>query len=229
MNESKIYLYLKESPLGLKYLGQTIKNPFKYEGSGTRWKRHLKKYKIEKDKVKTTILLKSFDREEIKKLAIHYSKFWNIVKSKKWANLVIETGENYRVNYTVKKDTLLKMRIANLGKKLSEKTKLKISKAAKGRRATKDTKDKISESKQGIKNPMYGKFGILHPKTKEIFQYSKSKELIKKWKCVLEASSTLGISESSIRNSLYGNKKSLISLGVKYYWTYNEQEKFIHE
>ena len=44
-----IYLYIKESPLGLKYLGKTEKDPFKYIGSGLYWKKHLKKHKFTYD------------------------------------------------------------------------------------------------------------------------------------------------------------------------------------
>lgn len=56
-----IYLYLKESPLGLKYLGKTEKNPFKYNGSGLYWKSHLKKYNIKSKDIKTTILFETDD------------------------------------------------------------------------------------------------------------------------------------------------------------------------
>ena len=47
------YLYLKEVPSGLKYLGITTQNPYKYYGSGIFWRRHLKKYKYGIKKIKT--------------------------------------------------------------------------------------------------------------------------------------------------------------------------------
>ena len=38
-----MYLYVKtHNKSGLKYLGKTIQNPFKYKGSGTYWLRHIK-------------------------------------------------------------------------------------------------------------------------------------------------------------------------------------------
>ena len=43
--KSMYYLYVKTHKVtGLKYLGQTSKDPFKYNGSGTRWTNHIKKY-----------------------------------------------------------------------------------------------------------------------------------------------------------------------------------------
>ena len=45
-NQLMFYLYIKtHSKTGLKYLGYTQKkDPFSYTGSGTYWKRHLKKH-----------------------------------------------------------------------------------------------------------------------------------------------------------------------------------------
>jgi len=40
-----IYLYLKtHNKTGLKYLGKTIQNPYKYQGSGEYWIPHIKKH-----------------------------------------------------------------------------------------------------------------------------------------------------------------------------------------
>jgi hypothetical protein len=64
------YLYLKESPLGLKYLGKTEQDPFKYLGSGKYWKRHLSSHKFTSEDIKTTVLLKTTDKEELKNKGI---------------------------------------------------------------------------------------------------------------------------------------------------------------
>lgn len=61
-----IYLYLKESPLGLKYIGKTTKNPYKYMGSGLLWKRHIKKHNLKLSDIKTTILFETNDSESLK-------------------------------------------------------------------------------------------------------------------------------------------------------------------
>jgi hypothetical protein len=88
-----IYLYLKESPKGLKYIGKTINNPYDYMGSGIVWKNHIKKYKLSSSDIKTTILFESDDSDLFKKEAIKYSKFYNIVDSNEFANLTEEQGQ----------------------------------------------------------------------------------------------------------------------------------------
>ena len=75
-----IYLYVKtHNVTGLKYLGKTHrKDPIKYKGSGTHWRRHIQKYGYD---VTTEILFKSEDIDQIKKLGLYYSNLWNIVES----------------------------------------------------------------------------------------------------------------------------------------------------
>jgi len=86
-----IYLYVKtHNKTGLKYLGKTTaKDPHDYKGSGKHWKAHIKKHGYD---VETKILLKTDSEEALKETGFRYSKKWNIVKSKKWANLTEETG-----------------------------------------------------------------------------------------------------------------------------------------
>ena len=89
----KYILYLKTSPLGLKYLGKTTKDPFKYKGSGKLWLRHLKKHNILSSEIKTEILFESYDLEEFKINSKEISVKLNIVESKEFANLKIEEGD----------------------------------------------------------------------------------------------------------------------------------------
>lgn len=86
------YLYIKQHNVtGLKYLGYTSsQDPYKYRGSGTYWKRHIKKYGYN---VITTILLATLDKQDIKVTGIFFSKLFNVVKSKEWANLDLEEGQ----------------------------------------------------------------------------------------------------------------------------------------
>jgi hypothetical protein len=87
-----IYLYLKTHNIsGLKYLGKTTKDPNTYIGSGIVWRDHLKKYGS--DNITTEILFMSDDKQEIKRKGIYYSKLWNIVESKSFANLRPEEGD----------------------------------------------------------------------------------------------------------------------------------------
>lgn len=85
-----IYLYKKtHNKTGLKYLGKTIRDPYKYEGSGLYWKRHLKEHGND---VSTEILFQTQDKEEFKRVALEYSNKFNIVESGDWANFREETG-----------------------------------------------------------------------------------------------------------------------------------------
>lgn len=87
---SMYYLYIKTHNItGLKYLGQTQKNPFEYTGSGKRWKRHLNKHGND---VSTEILLETNSFEELKEKGMYYSKKFNVVDDATWANLTEETG-----------------------------------------------------------------------------------------------------------------------------------------
>jgi hypothetical protein len=84
------YLYLKTHAVtGVKYLGQTERDPFKYQGSGVDWKLHLAEHG--KDHT-TEILLQSKDKSVISNEGRRLSEQWNIVKSTEWANKIPETG-----------------------------------------------------------------------------------------------------------------------------------------
>lgn len=86
-----IYLYVKtHNKTGLKYLGTTKQDPYKYVGSGIRWRNHLKKHGID---ISTEILCESLDASYIRQQGIYYSQLWNIVDSQEWANLKIEEGD----------------------------------------------------------------------------------------------------------------------------------------
>jgi NUMOD3 motif len=127
MEEIKLYLYHKISPLGLNYLGVTHQDPYIYMGSGVYWKRHLKSHNFISEDIKTIILFETTDEKELIEKSTYYSEVYDIVNSKKWANLIPETGNN-----------------SVLGMKHSEETKKKLSKIHKGRFV-------------GDKNPMFGK------------------------------------------------------------------------
>jgi hypothetical protein len=89
----KYILYLKTSPLGLKYLGKTTKDPYKYIGSGKIWLRHLKKHEISTDEIKTEILFETDNLEEFKIKSKEISIKLNIVESEEFANLKVEEGD----------------------------------------------------------------------------------------------------------------------------------------
>lgn len=147
MESKKTYLYIKQSPKGLLYLGKTVQDPYKYEGSGLRWKKHLTLHDFKNKDLQTWILHETFDEDEIKELGLYYSNLFNVVKSDQWANMKEETGEGGFGSkeahpwFGKKKteDHKKKLSISskgnknNLGKKHSDETKLKQSLAQKGK------------------------------------------------------------------------------------------------
>jgi hypothetical protein len=85
-------LYVKtHRKTGLKYLGQTSQDPFKYPGSGTDWIPHLEKFGND---VHTEILLQTTDKSERNQLGRYYSTLWHVVTAaddfgdKIWANRI---------------------------------------------------------------------------------------------------------------------------------------------
>ena len=86
------YLMVKtHNTTGLKYLCQTKHpDPYAYLGSGTYWRRHLKKHGKE---ITTEIIKECQTKDELKHHGLHYSELWNVVESKEWANLKPETGD----------------------------------------------------------------------------------------------------------------------------------------
>jgi len=87
------YLYVKQhGKTGLLYFGKTTKkDPFKYRGSGRYWKRHLNVHGC--DQITTKWVSKIFtSKDEIVEFAEFFSDFFDIVKSKLWANEKMENG-----------------------------------------------------------------------------------------------------------------------------------------
>ena len=94
-----IYLYKKTHNItGLKYLGKTTQDPFKYKGSGDYWIPHTNKHGYD---VTTEIVKECQTSEEIKHWGLYYSELWNIVDErdengkKTWANLKPEAGDGW--------------------------------------------------------------------------------------------------------------------------------------
>lgn len=145
-----IYLYLKtHNKTGLKYLGKTVQNPHEYRGSGLVWNRHLDKHG---DDVTTEILFKTKEMKEFKEVALEYSKKWNIVESKEFANLIPEygTGGDTSMCFTDQTKEKIRTSLAKTRKGMdlfrSEETKKKISESRKGLSFSNESKKKMSES-----------------------------------------------------------------------------------
>ena len=127
------FLLLKEHKItGLKYLcyhNGTRENCFKYNGSGKYWTAHLKKhgYKI------STIILETKDtKEELIEYGLKYSKLWDVVNSKNYANLINEdcnsTSEPLqRIDVREKRNKAFRERIRLYGQTEKEKERNKIA------------------------------------------------------------------------------------------------------
>lgn len=148
MGNKKTYIYIKQSPLGLFYLGKTTQDPYKYEGSGLRWKRHLSSHNFTNKDLQTWVLHETFYEQEVKELGIYYSNLFNVVKSDNWANLKEETGNGgfgskeahpwfgrkKTLEHRYKLSITSKGNKSNLGKRHSDETKLKQSLSQKGKK-----------------------------------------------------------------------------------------------
>jgi len=156
-----MYLYLKIHNIsGFKYLGKTKHDPFKYNGSGVIWKKHLKKYGTD---ITTIVLAECTSEEELRQIGLYYSNLWNIVENKEFANLIEESGQG-----------------AVPGKKLSLKHRKRISEGLKkcGKAGHNGLK--------GKNNPMYGTSRKGHTAKKVIYKgkiYNSCSELAKSLDC----------------------------------------------
>ncbi len=129
-----IYLYVKtHNVTGLKYLGKTSKDPYKYLGSGIYWLNHIKKYGND---ISTEILLETNDEKEIKSKGIYYSELWDVKNSDNWANLTREEGTGGPINKGRRhtEESIQKMKNKHLGKTFTDEHKRNLSNANKGKR-----------------------------------------------------------------------------------------------
>jgi len=91
-------LYLKtHNKTGLKYLGKTTRNPYDYNGSGKYWLNHLSKHGND---ISTELLYQTADENEFRKVAVMFSKLYNIVDSNDFANLCEEQGQGGHTLYS---------------------------------------------------------------------------------------------------------------------------------
>jgi group I intron endonuclease len=187
-----LYLYLKtHNKTGLKYLGKTTQDPFKYKGSGKYWKRHIKKHG--KD-ISTNILLATESKQELIETGIYFSRLWNVVKSPEFANLKEENGDGG----------------SDKGRKLSEEHKEKISNTTRGTNNpfygkihSNSTKKRISNSLVGQTSPMKNR---KMPKTAVIKKYKKTVVNGVVYNSAKEAAKVVGIPYSTVTRNCKSDK-----------------------
>lgn len=192
------YLYLKQSPIGLKYLGITTRDPYKYLGSGKYWKRHLKAHKLSASDIKTEIVFFSTIEKEVNTVALKYSEKFNIVESKDFANLMPESGMDCTLGRSCSEETKRKISESNKGKHPSKETVAKIinnRKSNKGFKHSEETKRKLSEWRKGKtlsketieKMRAKTKGSRLKANFKEVHQYDLKGNYLKSFPSIIDA------------------------------------------
>lgn len=167
-NFKPTYLYIKtHNKTGFKYFGKTIKDPYKYKGSGKIWINHLK---VHGNDVTTQILGYFIDYDECKQVALEFSIEYNIVESNQWANLMVETLDGGFIPNSITPEAR-----AKASKSLRENGNCKgwhgITKLCKdkgtlftlgmlGKKHSDETKIKMNVSHTGTKNSQYGTIWI---------------------------------------------------------------------
>ena len=135
-----IYLYKKtHNKTGLQYLGKTVKDPYKYKGSGKDWIPHIKEHGND---VTTEVLRECQTNQELSYWGRYYSTLWNVAESENWANRIPETGgggnagKSYDELYGPERAEELResRRKSNSTRKLSQETLLQMSVSGKGKR-----------------------------------------------------------------------------------------------
>jgi hypothetical protein len=142
-----IYLYHKRHLItGLNYFGKTTIEPYKYNGSGKYWVRHLNKHGYN---VETVQVWEFPTQEACTEFALNFSSRYNIVESNEWANLKVEDGKD--------------------GGDSGPEGRRKISEAHTGRKHSPEENENKSMRQKGIKRtPEYlaKKTGLKYKKSK---------------------------------------------------------------
>ena len=187
------------------YLGKTtLNNHDSYLGSGKYWKLHIKKHNLHPKDIKTWVLHETEDKDDLIKIGLYYSKLFNIVDSKIWANLKDESGDG---GITVKdlwngeKNPFFNRGYKQLGEKNPMYKKGYL----------------ISGEKHplyGKKNPKWGEIG--KRKRKTVDQFDLYGNFIKTWEGMREAARHLGVTHSAISAICRNKKHSINGYTFKY-------------
>lgn len=144
------WLYVKKHRItGLLYFGKSMLADLAgYNGSGKYWKSHLAMHGTYID----TIWCKLFtDRNDLIEFAELFSRFFDVVKSDRWANLIAENGldggsDKGRPGHIFSEESRRKISVANAGRIVSEEEKQKKSAILKGRIISEETKIKMRKN-----------------------------------------------------------------------------------
>lgn len=189
------YLYLKtHRETGLKYLGQTKRDPHKYKGSGKYWKQHVKKHG---DNIDTLILQECSNMNVLKEAGMLYSRLWDVENNPEFANLKPENGDGGGLPSGEKHP--------NWGKVASKETRKKMSDAHKGRKYSPEFGQQISERQQGANNPFYGKTHTKEARENIRKNHAKSKPVVVDgvwYSSMLQAAKSNGVAHSTAKKRI---------------------------
>jgi hypothetical protein len=237
--ETKYFLYIKTSPLGLKYLGKTTKDPHLYSGSGKIWKRHIKKHNLQSCDIKTEIVLETTDIQKLIEMGIQLSKLYNIVESKEWANLIEEGGDGGDTSKFIDYSDARRhdpSRSKHLNLWLETATEEERKKVLRERISKVDFKDRSKKAKQNtdwdswresIKNRKtdYSFLDKIHERNKKpIYQLNLVGDIICEFKSAIDAANELNINVGTIRHCLTGRNKTAFGYKWKYKNIQNESK-----
>jgi len=171
-----VNLYIKQHRLtGLRYFGKTTRDPLKYNGSGLRWRNHIKAHGKNID----TIWTEQFDdAADAVEFAEFFSDFYDIVDDPRWANLKPENSidggsfKGHKKSETAK----ARMSIAKLGKPSGRTTNYRA-----GIKHSEETIAKMKQAQSGTKNYGYGKHLSEEHKTKIANKLSKPRPQASEW------------------------------------------------
>lgn len=174
-------LYIKRLPNGYFYLGRTINDPFTYLGSGTAWKRAIKKYKYTIEDIQTWIIYETENLDKLKEVGLYFSKIFNIVKSKYWLNLIDESGEGLT---NPSEEVRTKLRTAKIGKKrkpFTEETLKKFSDVRMGKPLSEKHRESVTLANQSQKERLKRSITLQGHSVSEDARKKISEKIRQKW------------------------------------------------
>lgn len=146
------FLYIKRHTVTDKlYLGKTIRDPLKYNGSGLHWSPHIKIHG--KENVETLWYCLFTEQEELTRFALLISEQQDIVRSDTWLNMKPENGidggnmKGVGKGRIVSAETRAKMSLAK--RNMSLETRGRISAAGKGKIKSPEHQAKITTAMKG--------------------------------------------------------------------------------
>ncbi len=232
------YIYILTSPSGRSYIGQTTR-PIEIRFIAHQFKSSpciairnaIQKYgweNFEKDWYECPDEDLNFDEELlIREMETLSPNGYNLKEgggngklsdeARKKISEAQQGEKNHNYGKTPSDETKQKSRDKQIGKTLSDKTKQKMRESHIGTSHTDETKQKISESRQGEKHPMYGKTGEKSSRSKKVYQYDSSGNILGSFGSCEEAAREMKKGGSSTI-SRCANGKIKTAYGFK--WSY---------